>query len=280
VWISRTGHRASTLGWRESWGIRGVDGRPVRLRGRPDRGVTLDIVDPADPTFLDHTKAWVRHYVEQLGITGLFWDSGFQPVPPDFGGKPYLRWPAESMSRARAFYEEVYRFGRSLSRDFFMWVEGISVDFPANAFAVDGRSHGGHALLRRIAHAGPRRLAWRSAWPHDLASGFPFVRPFNDVGWRRPHYRAVAADPANRWLCRVLAERGCRHAVGLADGVSRLDEFVVACPGISGAFDVPAERWPGGRRLKHALTGATGRVTRRGRTVRLVLPASGPYAVE
>lgn len=278
VWMSRHGHRQDALGWRESWAIRGVDGRPIRIYNRPDSGVRLDIINCADPTFFDYITGWIRYYVEQLGVTGVFWDSGMQPLPPDFGAKPYLRWPGETTARALDFYERVYRFGRSLNRDFFMWVEGINTDVPMNAFAVDGRGHGGHRLLQRIAHAGPKRLVWRSAWPHDLASGFPFIAPFNDIGWVADEktYRKVAAEPMNRWICRVLKERGCRHAVGLGDGLSRLDEFVIAAPGVTGTVTVPGEH----RALQHVISGAkvTGRATAGGTVFEL--PESGAYELK
>ena len=252
VWLSRHGHRQDTMGWQESWAVRGVDGRPVRIYNHPDVGVRLDIINCADPTFFDYIAGWIEYYVKQLGITGIFWDSGLQALPPDFGNKPYLRWPGETSARALDFYEKIYRFGRTLSPDFFMWVEGISTDAPMNAFAVDGRGHTGHALLRRIAHAGPKRLIWRSAWPHDVASGFPFIRPFNDVCWEatETRYREVAADPMNQWLCRTVKERGCRQAIGLIDGISQLDEFVIASPGVTGKVVVP-----GVQILEHVITG-------------------------
>lgn len=281
TWISRHGHRADSPGWQPSWGIRGVDGRSIRLRSPPSRGVSLDIVNCADPSFQDYIMRWIEYSVKHLGITGLFWDSGLQPLPPDFGGKPYLRWPGETSARALEFYEKVYRFGRTLSPDFFMWVEGISVDAPMNAFAVDNRSHGpnsGHGLMRRIAHAGPKRLVWRSAWPHDLGSGFPFIEPFSDIHWEPagPKYKAAAADPMNRWVCRIVRERGCRHAIGLADGVSLLDEFVVACPSVSGPVMVPKTRCKGAS-LRHVVSGATVKGATVPEGVRFDLPASGAW---
>jgi len=234
AWISRHGHRPDTLPYQPSWAIQGIDGRPIRLRNRPDRGVNLDILNPADPDFLRYMQEWVRYYVEQLAIDGLFWDSGFQPLPPDFGDKPYLRWPGQTNAMAALFYEKMLRFGQSLSPDFFMWAEGISLDIPMNCFSVDARAHGPHSahrLMHRLAHLGPKRLMWRSAWPHDLASGFVMLDPPNDVGQGQALYQTIADDPANQWVCRIVRERGVRHAVGLAEGVSRLDEFVVVSPG-------------------------------------------------
>ena len=257
AWISRHGHRPDSLDYNPQWGIRGVDGRPIRLRNRPDRGVNLDIVNPADPDFQAYMRRWIQYYVQSVGIDGLFWDSGFQALPPDFGGKPYLRFPGETNARSAQFYERMLRFGQSLSPDFFMWAEGISLDIPMNFFSVDARTHGEHSgnvYMQRLAHLGPRRLMWRSAWPHDLASGFVMLNPMNDVGKCMADYRAIASDPMNQWVCRTVRERGVRHAVGLADGVSQLDEFVVACPGRQTAVTLAD---PPGLKLCHVLSGTT-----------------------
>jgi hypothetical protein len=246
AWMSQKGHRPDGAGFHDSWSIKGDDGRPIRLHNKPDCGVRLDIINPADPSFFEYISGWIRHYVQDIGINGIFWDSGLQPLPPDFGNKRYLRSPGHGMASTLEFYRRIYQFGRSLSSDFFMWVEGISTDVPMNAFAVDAKNHhgqSGHAMMHRIAHAGPRRLVWRSAWPHELASGFPFINPVNDVGWPvgLDRYREVARDPMNRWLCRTVKERGIRHAVGLADGVSLSDEFVVVCPGAEKTVLVPSQ---------------------------------------
>jgi hypothetical protein len=162
-----------------------------------------------------------------------------------------------------------------------MWVEGISTDAPMNAFAVDNRgplASPGHALMRRLAHLGPKRLVWRSAWPHDLASAFPFIAPTNDIGWdpAEATYRKAAADPMNRWICKIVRERGVRQAVGLADGISLLDEFVVASPGVSGTVTVPAALCRGNT-LTQVIDGTAvaGRPGAGGTS--FDLPASGAY---
>jgi hypothetical protein len=248
VWMSQKGHRPDGPGYRDEWAIQGIDGRPIRLHNRPDSGVRLDIIDPADPSFFQYICDWIRYYVCDLGVTGIFWDSGFQPVPPDFGNKPYLRFPAQSMAAMLEFYRKVYRFGRSLSPDFFMWAEGINTDMPMNAFAVDKRDHEGgcgHALMHRIAHRGPQRLVWRSAWSHDVAGAFPFISPVNDVGWRADdrRYAEVAADPMNKWLCQTVRERHLREARGLGRGISQLDEFIIVSPKAPGqSITLPTDR--------------------------------------
>ena len=281
VWSTRTGlHPVRER--RDAWCVRGEDGRRLSIRP-PECGVQIDVLCNADRDYRTHLFDAVRRYVVDLGVDGVFWDSGLQPMPPDFTPRPELNCPGEAMAAPLRFYEDVYRLGRSLSPDFFMWVEGISTEFRGNAFAVGHRTHGahaGHALMHRLAHTGPRRLVWRSAWPHDLAGAFPFISPVSDIG-RAPAartYRAFAADPMNRWLCATLRERGCRHAVGLADGVSALDEFVVVCPGVDAA--VATAHVKPGARLRHVLDGrvVTAREGDAGRARFELSP--GPWAVE
>lgn len=282
VWLSRHGHRPDSTRFGGSWAIRGVDGRPLRLRSRPGAGVNLDIVNCADPGFQEYIRGWIRYYVQDLGIDGLFWDSGFQPLPPDFGDKPYLRWPGQTNALAPQFHADMLRYGQRLSPDFFMWAEGISVDIPANGFSVDAKTHGGQSgnrFMQRLAHLGPRRLMWRSAWPHDLASGFVMLNPANDIGRGKAFYRQIADDPMNRWVCRIVRERGVRHAVGLDDGVSLLDEFVVTRPDYAGAVLVPADRCRG-RTLRHVTTGAPVRGRARAGGVRFQIDTPGAYAFD
>lgn len=284
IWFTRTAHRPDQIAYQNDWSISGIDGRPVRIRNRPDVGVFADIFNPMHPGVEAHLFETIAYYVKVLGIDGIFWDSGFQPLPPDFSGRGFHKHPGESMSAYLSFYERVYRFGRGLSKDFFMWGEGLSVDVPMNGFAVDSRNHhgaSGHRLMHRLAHAGPRRLVWRSAWAHDVASGMPFIEPFNDV--HAPptvaHYETIARNPMNRWICQTVKERGVRQAVGLADGVSLLDEYVIACPGISGAVSLPAAK-AGGGVLENVLTKATVRGASAGGQVTFDLPASGAYRLK
>ena len=284
VWMSQKGHRPDSAGYRDSWAIQGIDGRPVRLHNRPDSGVRLDIIDPADPTFLQYVCEWIRYYVCDLGITGIFWDSAFQPVPPDFGDKPYLRFPAQSMAAMLEFYRKVYRFGRSLSPDFFMWGEGINTCVPMNAFAIDQRDHEGgcgHALMHRIAHRGRQRLVWRSAWAHDVAGAFPFISPVNDVGWRAAdkRYAQTAADPMNHWLCQVVREHGTRQARGLGRGISQLDEFLIVSPGAP-EQEIVLERSGRHVRIEPIVGGAAVEPVSSGDRTHVRLSVAGAYRCE
>ena len=282
AWISRHGHSPSTLGFQESWAIRGVDGRPIRLRAGAETCVNTDILNPADPTFVAYIKEWIRHYVQDLSIDGLFWDSGLQPIYPDFGTKPYLRHPGETLAVAQKFYDDIYRYGRGLHKDFFQWAEGISPDYALNALSVDGGDQGKfskNGLMQRIAHAGANRLIWRSHWKHDLASGFVHMMPPSDIGWNGEDlepYRKMARDPVNRAVTQLVREKGIREAIGLGDGRSLVDRYVVVSPGVSGEVCIPGDRCKG-TTLTNVVTGArlTG-VERHGAVV-LTVPASGVY---
>lgn len=282
VWISRNAHRADSLDYRESWGVRGIDGRTIRIRNRPDSGVRIDVVNPADPTFESYIASWIEHYVRRIGIDGLFWDSGFQAIPADFG-KDYLRWPGEAAARVPHFYERIYRFGKSLSPDFFMWAEGISCDVPMNAYSVDSRTHGlhsGHRLMHRLNRLGDKRLVWRSAWSHDLASGFPFISPVNDIGFPAgpARYEQVAADPLNRFVCDLVRREGLRHAEGLGDGISRLGQILVRSPGRDVATSVvlPAAQVPSGV-LTSCIGGMEVRGALQGEALHFELPDAGAW---
>ncbi len=282
AWISRHGHSSKTQEFQESWAIRGVDGRPVRLRAGAETGVSIDIVNPADPTFVAYIREWTRHYIQDLGIDGLFWDSGFQPIYPDFGNKPYLRHPGETLAVAQKFYDDIYRYGRSLHKDFFMWAEGISPDYPFNALSVDGGEQGTFSkndLMQRIAHAGPNRLVWRSHRKHDLASGFVHMAPSCDIGWDGDDlepYRKLARDPVTRAVTQLVREKGVRDAIGLGDGRSLVAGHVVVSPGISGEVCVPTEVCAG-TTLTNVVSGArvVGVGTAEGTT--FTVPESGVY---
>jgi len=230
VWTSRTG--TGNYGeFRERWSVRGEDGRPLWIQSGAGSGVTIDMCNDADPTFREHLFDMVAYWLDEIGVDGLFWDSGYQPMPPDFVPREELNHPGQAMTAPMRFYEEVYRFARSIRPDFFMWAEGLSTEAVSNGFSVDHAKHGlhsGHRLMHRIAHVGPRRLVWRSAWNQDVAGGFPFIQPQSDIGMDPgpESYRKIADDPMNRWLCGFVAELvgrdlGARGASGRGSPVLR-----------------------------------------------------------
>jgi len=263
--------------WRDDWAIRGVDGRPV---GRN----AFRVVDAHHPGWRDYLKRWIARFID-MGVDGVFWDSAFQPMPPNFSeaSKAYLNNPAEAMVGGPDCYEDLYRFGRSLHKDFFMWGEGLTTEFTTNGFAVDNRSHGehsGHMAMARLAHAGPQRLVWRcDAFPRDLTGGFPFIHPRADIhaSFDSDFYERAAADPHNRWTCQTVKDRGCRHAIGVGDGASVLDEFLVLGHGAPTDVTVPAAL-ARSERLQSVIDGTkvSGEPTATG--IRFRLPDTGAWS--
>ncbi len=280
VWMARYGKlgRGGPSDWRDEWALRGIDSRPVGHE-------VFRMCDSHAPGFRDYLKKWVEYNIGHIGIDGIFWDSAFQPMVPNFSdaSKAWLNCPGEAAAGGPDLYREIYHLGKQLNPDFFMWGEGISTECVMNAFAVDDRCHGehsGHALMHRIAHAGPRRLVWRSAWSHDVAGAFPFINPVNDIGKSldSDFYEKVAADPANRWLCKIVKERGCRQAHGIADGIAVLDEFIVVSPDsqLLGVVRVP-DAWLKGTALVHELSGSRVEGQRVSEGVEFTLTETGPW---
>lgn len=88
--------------------------------------------------------------------------------------------------------------------------------------------------------------------------GMPSVKPGQDCAFRSPvtidTYRAMAADPMNRWLVRFVREHGCREARFIDQGVAWCHGHLVADPGTERRIALPPEL--GVRALRHAITGA------------------------
>jgi len=279
TWMARYGKLAShgPGGWRDQWAIRGIDSRPLGHQ-------SFRICDAHAPGFRDYLRRWLEYNLE-MGFDGIFWDSAFQPMVPNFSdaSADWLNCPGEAMAGGPAAYDELYALGKRLHEDFFMWGEGINTECRMNAFAVDNRTHGehsGHALMHRIAHAGPRRLVWRSAWPHDVSGAFPFIKPVNDVG-KMPEsgfYQQVADDPVNQWLCRTVRQLGCRQAVGVADGIAVLDDLVVVSPDeqLLGTVRIP-EHLVRGKSLVHELSGTRVEGQAADGGIDFLLPETGPW---
>jgi hypothetical protein len=235
------------------------------------------------PDYQKYLLDGIEYYIKDIGVTGIFWDSAYQPIPPDFAGHDFLEAPGEAMVCPNRFYEKAHQFGNRLSDDFFMFSEGITTEAKCNVFAVDNRSHGphsGHRLMHRLAHLGPRRLVWRSAWGHDVAGAMPFIEPICDI--RKPctpqTYQEIASDPMNQWLCKTVKERGCRQAVGVGDGISVLDEFVIAAHKCKGEIVIPTSV-ASGTTLTHEITGTQIEGTQTNAGIAFNLPESGAWRI-
>lgn len=277
VWYTRAGmHPFGDC--RSDWAVRGEDGRRIMLEG-----LRIDMLNSMHPAYEQYILDGIEYYVKDIGVTGIFWDSAYQPMPPDFGDRDFLECPGEAMVCAPRFYEKAHRFGSRLSDDFFMFSEGITTESMCNVFAVDNASHGpnsGHRLMHKLAHLGPRRLVWRSAWSHDVAGAMPFVSPVCDIHLpcKPETYQKIAADPMNQWLCKTVKERGCRQAVGVADGISVLDEYVIAADKCSGEILIP-EAVARGTKLTHEITGTEIEGKNAENGITFDLPESGGWKI-
>ena len=113
---------------KDSWRIKGDDGRPYEsfTFGSYD---LYHGVNYGHPEVQDYYLEWIRRYIREYKIEGIFWDCGGVPFPPDFSDptlRPFQRFPSESMTATYRFMEKVMQVGRECSPNFFMWHECFS----------------------------------------------------------------------------------------------------------------------------------------------------------
>ena len=233
VWLPFLG--LAQPGWdlRDSWRIKGDDGRAFEsfYIGSYDM---YHAVNFNHPEVQEYYLSWIRRYVTEYKIDGVFWDCGGAPLPPDFSPpqtRPFQRFPSESMTAGYKFMEKVMQVGRECSRDFFMWHECFSTDLPATGYS----SHTGNdAFLMELNRYGRKRLVFRSGSTYNLYGGFPTIRPGTDTVLRSPvdlnTYQPIVSDPMNRWLVQFIRDCGVRDAVGIAPGVSLCAGHLVVDP--------------------------------------------------
>jgi hypothetical protein len=268
---------------KRDWQIQGIDGRPYAgfNHGSSDTYQTLNFNHPEVQAYY---LKWIRRYIRDYHVDGIFWDCGGAPLPPDFAPpetRPFQRFPSECMVGGYQFMETVFQEGRACSKDFFMWHECFSQDLPATGYSC----HTGHDdFLIELNRAGPRRLVFRSGSTYNLYGGFPFVYPGYDSAFPSPvsidTYRPLAADPMNKWLVDFVREHGVRQARGIRPGVSYCDGYVVADPARA-PHQVTLPAWTGRpRELTDVLTGT--RIKPRGESddgVTYSLPGQTAYEV-
>lgn len=280
VWITRTG-LFPYPDLRESWKVKGEDGRA--LEAASDQFVNVQMFQNGDSGVRDYLFEVIDHYVNEIGVDGVFWDSGIQPMPPDFAPHDGLDFPGQAMTAPYRFYEQMYRYGKSLTPDFFTWIEGTSTEVMTNALSCHQAGEQGEPiqrLMQRIAHAGPRRLVWRTPYDLDVSGAFPRLRPGDDVG-KPPTdepYHEIAADPMNQWLCRFVRERGCRDAVGVGPGAAVLDDTLVLGHKAPTTVDVPQALARSGKLASHLEGGGEVAGDRQpDGAVRFELPGAGAW---
>ena len=233
VWLPFLGLAQPGLDLRESWRIRGEDGRPYEsfYIGSYDMYHAVNFNHPeVQAYYLD----WIRRYIEEYHVDGIFWDCGGTPLPPDFappGSRPFQRFPSESMIGAYRFMDRVMQEGRRWSQDFFMWHECFGTDLPATGYSTHT---GNDAFLMDLNRLGRKRLVYRSCSTYNLYGGFASVSPGADTAFRSPvsvdTYRPMARDTMNRWLVSFVREHGIREAVGIVPGVALCANHLVVDP--------------------------------------------------
>jgi hypothetical protein len=259
VWLPFLGLAKPGTDLREDWKIRGDDGRPYESFwiGSFDM---YHAVNFNHPEVQDYYLHWIRRYITEFQVDGIFWDCGGSPFPPDFSPpetRPFQRFPSESMVGAYRFLDRVMEEGRRLSPDFFMWHECMGMDLPGTGYSTHTGNDDFLIELNRYAR---RRLVFRSCSTYNLYGGFPTVAPKSDTAFSSPvdveTYRPMAQDPMNRWLVRFVRQHGVREAVGLAPGVSLCAGHVVVDPDRDGPREVrlPAAAGGTGEPLTNVLT--------------------------
>jgi len=107
VWMSHSG-----LQYRggdeidDDWFIRGIDGRISAAWGTADRP-ELACVNPGHPGYIAYTKRWIRFYMVECGIKGIFLDCLGWAFPPDFAPRSFMRYPGDTNRMTIRFLDEI-----------------------------------------------------------------------------------------------------------------------------------------------------------------------------
>ncbi len=258
-WFPWMGLAQPSLDMKEDWRIKGEDGRPFESFSLGNFDM-YHAINYDHPEVQEYFLGWIRRYVSEFGVDGLFWDCGGAPLPPDFSPRerrPFQRFPSECMTSAYRLMEKVMQSGRACSKDFFMWYECCSTDLPGMAYSTN-TPHGN--FLRDLNRYGKKRLVYRSSSTYNLYGGFAKVAPDQDTGLHSPitleSYRPMAADRMNRWVVQFVKEHGCREAIPLGVHAALCAGHLVTDPGKRREVVIP--RWAGSaKRLRNVFTGAT-----------------------
>ena len=215
------------------------------------------------PEVREYYLGWLRRYVGELGVDGIFWDCGGTPQAPDFSPpqtRSFQRFPSESMVAGFDFMKEILRVGRQCSPDFFMWQECFSTDLPATGYNAAVKDGAEIEFLRDLNRYGRKRIVYRSSSRYNLYGGMPSIVPGQDTSFRSPltiaSYEEMVNDPMNHWIVEFVARHGCRNAVALDAAASLCAGHVVIDPGQQPRRDVVLPRWAAeAKRLRDVHTG-------------------------
>ncbi len=286
VWLPFMGLAQPGLDLQDHWRIKGDDGRAFESfsMGAYDM---YHAVNFNHPEVQQYFLGWIRRYITEFHVDGIFWDCGGAPMPPDFSPpetRPFQRFPSESMIGGYRFMDTIMQKGREWSKDFFMWHECFGTDLPGTGYSTHS---GSDAFAIELTRVGPKRLVFRSSSTYNLYGGFAMVSPGSDTVFRSPvsteTYRPMATNAMNKWLVKFVREHGCREAVGVQPHVALCANHVVVDPTRKGEpRQVTLPPWAGEpQALRNVLTGE--RVSPKGKSdagVSFELAGEAAYEIE
>jgi hypothetical protein len=230
VWLPFLGLAQPSLDLKESWRIKGQDGRGYESFHIESFDM-YHAVNFGHPEVQAYYLEWIRRYIQEYKIDGIFWDCGGCPIPPDFSPsetRPFQRFPSESMVSANNFMEKVMLMGKSLSKDFFMYHECMGMDLPGMGYSTSTKND---PFMFDLNRAGRRRIVYQSHSTYNLYGGKVTVSPSTDCAFKSPvsidTYRPMARDPMNKWIVKFVRENGVKDAVGLQPGAALCANHIV-----------------------------------------------------
>ena len=212
-------------------------------------------VNPGHPGYIEYTKKWIRYYIQECGVKGIFLDCLGFPLPPDFTPRDFMRYPGDTGVMAIRFMDEIYRFIKECDPEAVLIGEGATLDGPVEMYSIITNPR------RGIDGNGPRdyllslnRYAKKHMTIyHDIAffpgSGYNAAA---GTGWERH----------NKYMLALLAERGGPGVfTALPGDLSVLDDllFVPLEYGQTAEHRVPSiqlpDLWSAVRTLTEEITG-------------------------
>lgn len=202
VWMSHSGLCPGGVDFDDDWFIKGIDGRVCASWGRIDGGMVH--INPGHPGYIEYTKKWMRFYIRECGAKGIFMDCLSWAFPPDYAPRPWMRCPGDTNLQAVRFVDEISAYLKELDPEAILLGEGSASDFPVHVFSVhtnpkraqDGL--GPRDWLLQLNRFAPKKLVIDQGPAFAPASGIAMMLPGTGV------------DEKNRYLCRLLKEKGGR----------------------------------------------------------------------
>ncbi|MDD5706372.1 MAG: hypothetical protein PHR35_10625 [Kiritimatiellae bacterium] len=262
IWLSSCGMKP----WgdmRMEWSIRGADGKPWVSWGW-DAHEFITACSPLNPAYRRYMLDWTRRYVEDFDVDAFFLDCGIYAFPCDFSAShPGQVFPSEVGPAFRSLFVEMWDLAQSIKPgNFHMWYEGLHCDYPGSGYCHGNMTFPppppdvmtGQRMLYNLVRHG-KRLVWGTLKAFDLACG--------SVHWNPPMGGPLsvedtikcAQDPMNRFIVKLVTERGVRDARGITDGLSRLDEYLVTVPDYHGTVTLVDPTWHDIRTVENVFTG-------------------------